>query len=177
LSRGDAITTLTSNIGLVFTHVRLYHACRPVDVADYDDDGIRRHDGRVLDRARAVFRDQGIPAGVIDAAIADTDLEIDQGRVFLALDDEHMVHYTGHYLIYGSEGVMSIAATLIGMGYPNAQRALARIGRPAMFTCDVPIRLLSATSRREIAEMLYYAYRQRRGRAPRSVGPSDHTAC
>lgn len=158
-----------------FTHLRLFHACRPTDPSVYYREGIRRYDRTVLDRARAMFSAQGIPEEVVEAAIGATDFRLNDGRVFLALDGEHLIQDAGHYLIYGSESVMAVGAELIRRGFPNAQRALRSVGRPALFTCDVPMSLLDFAARRELALTLYDAFRRRRGRIPRHVGCVDHT--
>jgi hypothetical protein len=91
------------------------------------------------------------------------------------LDGEHLVHQAGHYLIYGSETIMAIAATLMRMGYRNAQRALSESGRPMLIRCDLPMTLLGFDSRRELASALYEMYRRNRARLPRRVGSVDHT--
>lgn len=158
-----------------FAEVRLYHGCRPVDVGLYYREGIRRHGPFILDRAREIYRLQGIPEHAIEAAIADTDFEVDKDRVFLALDDEPLIATAGHYMIYGSEAVMSVGAALMRLGCFDAQRKLMTVGQPTLLTCDVPLSLLREHSVREIAESLYDEYRLARGRQPRRPSRRDHT--
>lgn len=158
-----------------FSHVRLFHGCRPVDVSAYYRDGLRRHGPGILTQARRIFRAQGIPGASIEAAIADTDLRIDQDRVFLALDDRSLVKHTGHYMIYGSEAVMSVGAALIRQGYRDAQTALTKIGRPTLLSCELPLSTLSRHSVRQLAESLHDEHRQCRGRQPAVARVRDHT--
>jgi hypothetical protein len=170
-----ALNELHSLLQKRFSHVRLFHGCRPSHAEEYYRYGIRRHDQFVLDRARAIFSDQGIPTGDIEIAIANTDLRTDQGRIFLALDEKDLIANAGHYMIYGSESVMAVGADLIRLGYHDAQAKLSRIGRPALFTCDLPVGLLLDRYVREIAESLYSQYRLSRGRRPRYPALRDHT--
>jgi hypothetical protein len=158
-----------------FRRVRLFHGCRPVEVDGYYREGVRRHGLFVLDRARRVFRAHGVPDKDIETAIADTDLHVDEGRVFLVLDGDELIEHGGHYLIYGSEGVMAVAASLQRLGYADAQDVLRMIGCPALLTCDVSLALLQDYSIREIAESCYEEYGICRGRRPRRPGPRNHT--
>ncbi|MES2178012.1 MAG: hypothetical protein V4550_09125 [Gemmatimonadota bacterium] len=107
--------------------------------------------------------------------MAETDLTLDHGRVFLAFDAEHLIKHSGHYLIYGSESTMAIAATLTRMGYGDTQRTLAQIGKPALFVCEIPMNNLSFETRREIAATLYREHRRARGKVPNRVEAVDHT--
>jgi len=173
--REFAVDVMVPMLRESFAKVRLFHGCRPPDVGVYYKEGIRRHGAFVLDRARAIYRAQGIPESDIEAAIEDTDLQVDQDQVFLALDDERLIEMAGHYMIYGSEAVMSVGAALISLGYLDAQRKLMAIGRPTLLTCDVDLSLLACHSVREIAESLYDEYRFVRGRRPRRPGSCDHT--
>ena len=173
--RESVVDLMTASLREHFAEVRLFHACRPSDIGAYYREGIRRHDAFVLDRARAIYSAQGIPMDTIEAAIADTDLELDKDRVFLALDDRLLIDSAGHYMIYGSESVMSVGAALIRLGHYDAQRRLMTIGQPILFTCDVPLSLLREHSIREVAESLYDEYRICRGRRPHSPSRRDHT--
>ena len=158
-----------------FAALRLYHGCRPIDVRVYYTEGIRRHGPFILDRVRDVYRSQGVPDHAIEAAIADTDLAVDRDRIFLALDDEQLIATAGHYMIYGSEAVMSVGAALMRLGYFDAQEKLLAIGQPMLLTCDVPFSLLQEHSVREVAESLYDEYRLARGRRPWRPCSRDHT--
>lgn len=158
-----------------FSHVRLFHGCRPVDVKVYYRDGLRRHGPAILDQARRIFRAQGIPGPSIETAIADTALHIDQGRVFLALDDRSLINHAGHYMIYGSEAVMAVGATLVRQGYPGAQAALMQVGRPTLLTCELPLSSLSDHSVRQLAESIYDEHRLARGRQRSVARRRDHT--
>ncbi|HEU4454371.1 MAG TPA: hypothetical protein VFR81_14985, partial [Longimicrobium sp.] len=88
LPRDEALECLISVIANEFTYVRVYHACRPVDVSSYYERGIIRHNDWLLDRAREFFRSfPEIPSDAVERAIVMTDLTSDHGRVFVVLDD------------------------------------------------------------------------------------------
>lgn len=175
LPRDMAVDALAWRLLDGFSHVRLFHGCRPVDVRSYYDQGILRHGPAVLDRARRFLRGYAVPEGLIDAAIRDVNFNTDEGRVFLAFDDEHLIKHAGHYLIYGSESLMAITASLIWLGHRDLQWELTRVGRPTLVVCDVPVERLPFHSRREIAQTLYQTYRQYRSRQPAHVRSIDHT--
>lgn len=175
LPRDLAIVTIASSLLDRFSHVRLFHGCRPADVRMYYEHGILRHGPDVVDRARAFLRAHRVPDALIESAVGGVDFQTDQGRVFLALDDKHLVKHAGHYLIYGSESLLAITASLIWLGHRDLQWELTRVGRPTLIVCDLPMQLLSVNSRHEIAQTLYHTYRQYRGRRPRRVRYVDHT--
>lgn len=176
VARRDEVVELLSLLMVDrFSRVRLFHGCRPTDPAIYQREGVRRHGPDVLHRARQAFQAQGIPTGDIEAAIAEADWGLDEGRIFFALDGDHLVDHAGHYMIYGSEAAMVVGAGLIRRGYRSAQDRLRASGQPTLLVCDVPLSLLSDYQLYQIAESLYDEYRLNRGRRPRQPSSRDHT--
>lgn len=175
-ARRDEVVELLSLLLLDrFTRVRLFHGCRPVDPTVYQREGVRRHGPDVLHRARQIFQSQGVPAEDLEAAIAEADWDPDEGRIFFALDGDHLIEYAGHYLIYGSEAAMVVGAGLIRRGHWLAQARLRELGQPTLLVCDVPLSLLSDYQIYQIAESLYDEYRLNRGRRPSRPSSRDHT--
>ena len=171
-----AINAITIALGDHFDAIRLFHGCRPEHINQYYKRGFVRHDGDVIERARRVLGARfGLDSEILERAISETNLTLDHDRLFFALDDRALLRYAGHYLIYGSESIMSIAASVIHLGGPNLQPRLRTIGRPTLFVCDMPWALLDDVSKREIAESLYDEYRTVRGRQKRESGLRDHT--
>jgi hypothetical protein len=176
ISRLDGIETILTLIRCQFSHVRLFHACRTEDVNQYYERGIIRHSDHTLARARRLIGSvAGMDSALVERAIIQTDRELDRDRVFLALDDRQFVRFAGQYLIYGSESILAIAATIVRLGGPNARPALKTIGIPTLFTCNVALELISEAGQRAIAESLYDAYRSAGGRPPKFASPVDHT--
>lgn len=154
-----------------FRAIRLFHGCRPPDVDAYYREGIRAHGPFVLDRARELYRAQGIPDPDIDAAIEAVDLSSHRGRVFLSLDDQEAVLRGGQHLIYGGGTVFAIGAALVRLGHADAQGRLLESGPPILLTCEVPLSLLDERALHTVVQCLYDAYRNARGRRPRTAGP------
>ena len=76
---------------------------------------------------------------------------IDNDRVYLALDDRDFVRCGGHYLIYGSEYILSIAAGLEKVFNRNYRHYLKQFGIPTIFELSIPIEWLSLAERRALA--------------------------
>jgi hypothetical protein len=56
----------------------------------------------------------------------------EHGKLYVALDDRHLLNYCGHYMIYGSEHVGAIAASLTRKYRRDYGSALKRIGIPTL---------------------------------------------
>ncbi|HXT14927.1 MAG TPA: hypothetical protein VN706_04815 [Gemmatimonadaceae bacterium] len=176
LPRAYAVDAIADALSRSIGAVRLFHGCRPEDVSQYYSLGFIRHADHIVDRARHVLGVRlGLSGEILERAIADTQLDLDRDRIFFVLDDRALLRYAGHYLIYGSESIMAIAATAIRLGGPNLQPRLRNIGIPTLFTCDVPWTLLDNARQSEIADTLYDEHRVTRGRQKSESGLRDHT--
>src|SRR5258708_9929234 len=118
-----------------------FHGCRVIDVESYRKDGLLRSNTSALDaRAREIFLSGRFPELASEAgAGAILDLGIrDEGRIFVSLDRNNLLERCGHYLIYGSERLCSIAAHLNDNGQRDYQQELKRHGKPTLLHVALP---------------------------------------
>ena len=164
LRRATTIKALAAVLPRHYDAVRLFHGCRPTDVTSYYARGLEPLDCAVADAlALSVYGDGAFPevtADEVRCAIADVGSDLRQGRVYFCFDARELVERCGHYLIYGSEYLCSVGASLIRQrrlrdGWATDYRqALTRRGTPTLFACDLPWALVPAFVRSEIAGAL-----------------------
>lgn len=163
----------------LFHSVRAYHAASPVDVASYYARGLRTLDCVEWDGwIRGFYLDGSFPeltADDVDGAIAEVHSDQRRGGLFLALDDRPFLHEDGHYLIYGSEYVMAVAAGLTRRRGRDYQRCLRGVGTPTVFACDVPLSLLPAPEIRHLCSTLLEGLVDHRRRRKGPAREVDHT--
>lgn len=107
----------------------------------YYESGLRPADDYELIRyAKSVFCGDGgldVSEDAVDIAASNMRYS-NSGRLFLALDDRALIEWAGHYLIYGSEFVMSLGMELAGERAGDVQRILKSAGTPTMFVLNAP---------------------------------------
>lgn len=123
-----------------FTHIRAYHGCRPLDIGTYQAKGIcsiTYEDAKqeLLDR----FQNSNIsPKRLLEVFEKHwEDLKDIQKGVWFTLTKKELLEESGHYLIAGSEFLLSIATELF------CQYELRKVGTPTILCCDVPVNLIS----------------------------------
>jgi hypothetical protein len=138
---------LTGRLVRYYSAVRAFHACRPLDVSAYYEQGLLPLDPR---RAASDFKRHflcedfpELDESDINSVIEETTLETIEGHVYFNLDERLLIEQCGHYLLYGSEYVVGLANGLRRTGSSNYRQSLKNIGTPTMFICDVPWGLIS----------------------------------
>lgn len=148
--------------------IRCFHAARPIDVESYYRTGLRLSNFAELVRhAKSVLGSPTFPPiseAEFDQAVDALDYS-DNGKLYVALDDRHLVESAGHYLIYGSEYIMAIAAHLPSDRVLEFQRCLRTIGAPTMYEVDVSIEFVASG---ELAQLAWWIARvgNERGNPP-----------
>lgn len=141
VGRRRTVSRVLSALRSVYSGARGFHGCRPRNLGSYYQDGIRVADFSTLDAwARTIFLTdefREITPAAIDTAIARIST-VDQQVVHAILDDRVLIHYAGHYLVYGSERVCAIAAALSRTGSTDYRQVLKRFGRPTIFEASLP---------------------------------------
>lgn len=85
----------------------------------------------------------------LQAAIAAVRSDLRAGRVYFEANEEMLIEHAGHYMLYGSEYLLGIAAHLGGSR--DYRRVLKARGVPTMFICDVPLNFIGEDTLREFA--------------------------
>jgi hypothetical protein len=152
----DAITVEAG-----FTHLRAYHGCRPQSLDSYRQDGIVPLNAeRAQHEFREIFSIANFPelsAADLDTAIANARIENRQDRVFFEANRAHLLGSCAHYLLYGSEYILTLANDL---GRRYATR-LKQLGTPTLLTCDVPLSWMNRDIQLGLAGNLALAYFER----------------
>ncbi len=125
-----------------YSHIRVYHGCRPVDVQSYYQNGvlpsIERKDAQV-DRFREIvlsgdcpeLTEQMLQQSIEDAGPKEEDL-------CLVIDDRWIIEQCGLYLIYGSEYMLDLVSNLPTEKIDKYRSALRNIGRPTFIVINLP---------------------------------------
>lgn len=123
-----------------FTHIRAYHGCRPMDIEPYQTKGICPITYESAKQELLIrFRNVDIPKKRLLAVFERhwEDLRDIHKGVWFTLTKTELLEESGHYLIAGSEFLLSIATEL------SCQYELRKAGTPTILCCDVPIDLIS----------------------------------
>lgn len=153
----EAAWRLASRLEQEYSSFVAYHACRPLDVASYyrDGVGIASHSD-LLQLALCIFADGTFseisPEDVL-AAAQDMPSTSD-ARLYVALDDRHIINWCGHYLLYGSEYVTGIAAGLMRRYGRDYRQYLKSFGRPTVFELQIPLDWMSGDCLAELASVM-----------------------
>jgi hypothetical protein len=134
---------------LLFGVIRTYHGCRTEDAGSYYRDGLLVHRKEVL-KARALAIIDAHPEldymrSTLDQSIAEIDSPIDDGRGYVVVSDKALLDHAAHYLIHGSEWIMSLFDDY-------ARRFLREIGAPTLLEIDLPFTATHRSDRRAFAE-------------------------
>lgn len=131
-----------------FSHIRAVHGSRTDDVGSFLREGLRPLDiAQMNESAADIFLSGGYPeleeqdlAQAIEK-MRTQDGDSRGGRVFFEANERHLVEHCGHYMLYGSEYLIGVAARLKGNGR-DYRRVLKERGQPVLFRCDVPMEML-----------------------------------
>jgi len=99
-TRKKIISDLKNN---VYTHIRGYHGCRPVDIENYKTLGIRPMTDISEVRKNAIEIFNASEAQILSAEIEQDQFSFRKGKVFFTISELDLTKYCGHYLCYGSE--------------------------------------------------------------------------
>ena len=117
-----------------YTHIRVFHACRPTDIEDYLKNGI--HDF-TEEEVYNIARDKLMQCGIDEDRIKEVFQEVwnESGspfnEIYVNISKKELMNESGHYLVYGSEFICGMAAQLF------CQNQLKKIGVPTIFVCDI----------------------------------------
>lgn len=152
--RHEDIKHLTADrLARRYHSIRACHATRTADVGAFYRQGLR-----VLDPSHAEARAAEIFLGGDYPEVNETDLQraiisvgsdLRAGRVWFEANEQDLIGYCGHYLLYGGEYLIALAAHLGGAR--DYRQVLKGFGRPTMYVCDVPLPLMGGHTLVEFA--------------------------
>lgn len=116
-----------------YTHIRAYHACRPLNIQKYLSEGIQ-----VQSRKQALNE---ALARICSSYVSESDIKKQfnanwkdaESQVFLNVNRQELLTASSHYLIYGSEFLNRLAMEL------GCRGSLKDAGIPTIFCCDIPV--------------------------------------
>lgn len=142
-----------------FRYMRGFHGCCPINVDSYYDKGITPLCFRNANKWIKSFFSEKFPEVENKIIIQSIDemsneLNIRENRVYFVLDDKFLISECGHYLLYGSEYILSVFATIESKTRKSFREHLLNIGQPTIFICNIPIELISEGTKKELAQCL-----------------------
>jgi hypothetical protein len=147
----EGVEDLTDSLSdaLLPSVVRTYHGCRTDDAGTYFRNGLLVHNREQLQaQARAIIdahEELHYMKPQLDQAIAEVNNELDHSRAYVVVSDEALLDDSAHYLIHGSEWIMSLFDDF-------GRSVLKRIGAPTLIEIDLPLSVLHSLDRRSFAE-------------------------
>lgn len=140
----DIKSLLAERIRNRFGALRSYHCTNAIDLQSFFSKGLLPLDVELAQqKAENIFLNGKYPELTIDHlqnAIDAVPIGSRAERVWFDCNERLLVEECGHYLIYGNEYLVSIAAAL--EGYKDYRRALKNLGKPTVLMCDVPFSIM-----------------------------------
>jgi hypothetical protein len=142
-SIGSMVTTEKINeFRQRYSHIRVYHGCRPIDVQSYYEKGIlpsvKLKDVQIA-RFREIFLNDNFPElteEMLQQSIKEVGPKEDE--LSLDIDDRFIIEYGGYYLIYGSEYLGNLVSNLSIENIEKYRSVLRKIGKPTLFEINLP---------------------------------------
>lgn len=119
-----------------YTHLRAFHACRPLRIEDYLKKGIIpiSYNSALQDvKDRIVCDRVSEKEAVLKFQEQWSEFADIHKRVWLQMNKNLLQNEATHYLIYGSEFINALSMKLF------CRDRLKKIGIPTIFFCDIPI--------------------------------------
>lgn len=119
-----------------YTHLRAFHACRPLRISDYLNNGITpiSYKSALQDAKDRVVCDYVSEKEVISELEKEwSEFDDMHKRVWVQMSKDLLLSTASHYLIYGSEFINALAMNL------GCRSRLRQVGIPTIFYCDIPM--------------------------------------
>lgn len=153
-----------------YTHLRAFHACRPMKLFDYLDNGILpiSYESALQDvRNRVVCDYVSEEDAILKFKEEWSEFEDMHKRVWLQMNKDLLLNTASHYLIYGSEFINALAMLL------GCRDRLKQIGIPTIFFCDIPIANIAPMTLLDIQNSINDGYTYDIGFAVDEVEPNN----
>ena len=147
-----------------------FHGARPSDVASYHANGIALGDVNALNHQAKQMLISGrypqITAALVDEAIAKASTIHDK-TLFLVIDEREV---SGHYMIYGSEHICGIAASMSHKAGIDCRQLLKDFGTPTQFRIALPRDCIPDDQLRQLAaHIAEFCWDERKRKHPPSI--------
>lgn len=160
----ELVENFLNNFSKRFTFIKMYHCCHPLDIQSYYDLGIR-----VLDMAKMNNRFEKLFLGnsrfpqITDTHIQDAiehmaDSYQRSGFVYFGLDDRFLLNHCGHYLVFGSEYLQSLAAFIERAIGCDLKSELRKYGKPTVFEVRMPMSSFSDNEIRCLSSEVFHTW-------------------
>ncbi|OAM87306.1 hypothetical protein OH491_26840 [Termitidicoccus mucosus] len=170
----DRLHDLRESIIAAFSFFRSYHGCRPLSLGPYLRDGLLPLTRERLAAIAFDLFEGTVSRAEIDELARRAKLSTREGHVYFTADKGELIQSCGHYLIYGPESLCCLWRDQNDRPTPRFLESQARHrerGFPTVFTCDVPLHLVTDSYRRELADTLITQFFQLVSRQP--VAPRE----
>lgn len=138
-----------------------YHGCRPTNVNSYYQSGLLMLDkNKHNELFMRIFNKNDfkeITQEHLEKAIHEMNNSQREDQLYLTIDDRGLLEDAGHYMIYGSEYIMSLTASLSGILNFNYIPYLRNIGKPTIFKIKLPFSIIQTS---DLQELLPCFFRQ-----------------
>ncbi len=149
----DAKVLLSERLRHQYDALRAVHGTRTEDLEPFYREGLTPLIAEKTHKdARRLFLGGAFPELTeidLEKAIHTVGAKMREGRVYFEVDEEMLIDQAGHYMLYGSEYLIAIAAHL--PGNRDYRQVLKTRGEPTLFVCDVPLKLISERTLQEFA--------------------------
>jgi len=135
--------------------IRAFHGACPIDIELYYKEGLLLLDAERFEASvRSIFLSDSFPEltpAHIENAIQAVGRDLREGRLYFEANERMLIDYCAHYMLYGSEYMVGIAAHI--EGHKDYRQVLKRRGTPTVFVCDVPLDYMHSNAVAEFAGM------------------------
>jgi hypothetical protein len=140
----DTKAETTARLRQRYKAIRAYHGTSAADPSGFYEQGLRPLVPEEFHEvAKRLFLSGDFPEltdANLTSAIEEVGSKLRAGRVYFEANEWLLREQCGHYLLYGSEYLVAIAAHLGGSR--DYRQVLKRQGMPTLLICDVPLRMV-----------------------------------
>lgn len=168
----DLLDAFVEALITYYTHFKGFHGCRPLRLRSYYEQGLVGQDSALLAQSfREIFVDA--PPAELDRALRELSGRAggEQGKVWLVGSEEFLLRECGHYMIQGSEMLMSLAARLgVSSSGEDYRFRLRQYGVPTILEVDIPVSLIPSPQHYEVARTMLSEWGQLSARRALRMG-------
>lgn len=145
-----------------FVSVRAFHACCPTDVSCYYEKGLIplcRADAHEIFKTTLLSNENlDVTENDIDKVIEMAPDLAEESKVWFNLDNRTLLDYCGHYLLYGSEYIVGLAAKLSSHSSFDCRQYFKNRGTPTMFVCDLSWEIIREATAQYLIRRVIFEY-------------------